>query len=136
MSTKTNEKKSVRVALVQDFAPASVEEARERFVAKAAEAAGQGANIICTQELFQTEYFCWKQDPDFFELAEPIPGRGTDFYAALAKRYGVVIVGSFFEKRAPGLCHNTAVIFDADGSIAGVYRKMYIPQDPGFEEKF
>ena len=136
MSTKTNEKKSVRVALVQDFAPASVEEARERFVAKAAEAAGQGANIICTQELFQTEYFCWKQDPDFFELAEPIPGPGTDFYAALAKRYGVVIVGSFFEKRAPGLCHNTAVIFDADGSIAGVYRKMYIPQDPGFEEKF
>ena len=105
----SNETKKVRVALVQDFAPASVEEARERFAAKVAEAAGQGANVICTQELFQTEYFCWKQDPDFFELAEPIPGKGTGFYAALAKRHGVVIVASFFEKRAPGLCHNTAV---------------------------
>ena len=94
MSKKTI--KSVRAALVQDFAPVSIEEARKRFAAKVAEAAGQGANIVCTQELFQTEYFCWKQDPDFFELAEPIPGKGTDFYAALAKRYGVVIVASFF----------------------------------------
>ena len=106
MSKKTNEIQSVRVALVQGFAPASFEEARERFAAKVAEAAGQGANIICTQELFQTEYFCWKQDPDFFDLAEPIPGPGTDFYAALAKQFGVVIVGSFFEKRAPGLCNS------------------------------
>ena len=136
MSNDSNVKKTVRVALVQDFAPASFEEARKRFAARVADAAGQGANIICTQELFQTEYFCWKQDPDFFDLAEPIPGPGTDFYAELAKRHGVVIVGSFFEKRAPGLSHNTAVIFDSDGSIAGVYRKMHIPQDPGFEEKF
>ena len=133
MSNDSNVKKTVRVALVQDFAPASFEDARIRFAARVADAAGQGANIICTQELFQTEYFCWKQDPDFFDLAEPIPGPGTDFYAELAKRHGVVIVGSFFEKRAPGLSHNTAVIFDSDGSIAGVYRKMHIPQDPGFE---
>ena len=136
MKQESAENKVIRVALVQDFAPASVAKARERLAERVREAASNGANIVCTQELFQTEYFCWKQDPAFFDLAEPIPGPGTDFYAALAKQYGVVIVGSFFEKRAPGLCHNTAVIFDADGSIAGTYRKMHLPQDPGFEEKF
>ncbi len=83
------------MALVQDFAPATVKEARERLAERVREAADHGANIVCTQELFQTEYFCWKQDPDFFELAESIPGTGTYFYSALAKQFGGVIVGSF-----------------------------------------
>ena len=80
---------SVRVALIQDAAPASISEARERLAGCVREAAANGANIFCTQELFQTEYFCWKQDPAFFDLAEPIPGEGTAFYAALAKECGV-----------------------------------------------
>ena len=88
--TKKYNGKSVRVALIQDTAPASIAEARERLAERVREAASHGAQIVCTQELFQTEYFCWKQDPDFFELAESIPGEGTAFYAALAKQYGIM----------------------------------------------
>lgn len=101
-----------------------------------ARAAARGARIICTQELFRTPYFCREQEVDHFDLAEPIPGPTTEVLQCWARQHGVVLVGSLFEKRAPGIYHNTAVVIDADGTLLGVYRKMHIPQDPGFEEKF
>jgi N-carbamoylputrescine amidase len=99
-------------------------------------AAKGGAQIICTQELFRSQYFCQCEDHRFFKLAEKIPGPTTDALGKLAKKYRVVIVASLFEKRAAGVYHNTAVIFDADGSILGIYRKMHIPDDPLYYEKF
>ena len=113
--------KQVRIALLQDKARNSQEEAVAITLEKIREAAGQGANIICTQELFLTEYFCRTQDPSFFDLAQTIPGPVTRCFAEAAKQYGVVLILSLFEKRAPGLAHNTAVILDADGTIAGIY---------------
>jgi N-carbamoylputrescine amidase len=95
-----------------------------------------GARIFCTQELFRSQYFCQVEDHRFFALAESIPGPSTDALAKLAQKYGTVVVASLFEKRAAGLYHNTAVIIDADGSIMGVYRKMHIPDDPLYYEKF
>ncbi|MFC4993643.1 carbon-nitrogen hydrolase [Rubritalea tangerina] len=100
------------------------------------EAASMGAQIICTQELFTSEYFCTTQDTEHFNLAHPLPGPLTQQHQQLAKELGVVIVASGFEKRATGLYHNSAWVVDADGSYLGHYRKMHIPQDPGFEEKF
>lgn len=102
----------------------------------AEQAAKQGANIICTQELFRSQYFCQSEDHDNFGLAESIPGPSTTAFQALAKARGVVIIASLFERRASGLYHNTAVVIDADGSLAGIYRKMHIPDDPLFYEKF
>lgn len=99
-------------------------------------AAKSGAQIICLQELFLTRYFCRVQDPALFDLAESIPGPTTAALCEVAAECGVVIIASLFEARAAGLYHNTAVVIDADGSLAGRYRKMHIPQDPGFEEKF
>jgi N-carbamoylputrescine amidase len=99
-------------------------------------AAAQGAQIICTQELFRSLYFCQEQKPEIFDLAETIPGPSTDALQALAKELKVVIVGSLFEKRAPGLYHNTAVIIDATGELLGIYRKMHIPDDPLYFEKY
>ena len=99
-------------------------------------AARRGAQIICTQELFRSPYFCQSEDHANFALAEPIPGPSTDAFCKLAKKHRVVIVASLFEKRAPGLYHNTAAIIDADGSLLGIYRKMHIPDDPLFYEKF
>ncbi len=99
-------------------------------------AAQQGAKIICTQELFRSQYFCQSEDHEYFKLAESIPGPSSDAFQAIAKKYGVVIIASLFEKRASGLYHNTAVIIDADGSLLGIYRKMHIPDDPLFYEKF
>ncbi len=99
-------------------------------------AAKQGANIICTQELFRSQYFCQNEDHENFKLAEPIPGPSTQAFQKIAKKHGVVIVASLFEKRASGLYHNTAVIIDADGSLLGIYRKMHIPDDPLYYEKF
>jgi N-carbamoylputrescine amidase len=98
--------------------------------------AKQGANIICTQELFRSQYFCQNEDHENFKLAEPIGGPSTKAFQKLAKKHGVVIVASLFEKRASGLYHNTAVIIDADGSLLGIYRKMHIPDDPLYYEKF
>ena len=98
--------------------------------------AARGAQIVCLQELFRSQYFCQVEDHRFFDLAEPIPGPSTDRLAALAKELGVVIVASLFEKRAEGLYHNTAAIIDADGSYLGKYRKMHIPDDPQYYEKF
>ncbi len=102
----------------------------------AGQAADRGANIICTQELFRSQYFCQSEDHDNFGLAESIPGPSTEAFQALARQRGVVIIASLFEKRASGLYHNTAVVIDADGSLAGIYRKMHIPDDPLYYEKF
>src|ERR1043165_3588310 len=99
-------------------------------------AAKRGANIICTQELFRSQYFCQSENHDNFALAEPIPGPSTNAFQALAKKHGVGVVASLFEKRSSGLYHNTAVIIDADGELLGRYRKMHIPDDPAFYEKF
>jgi N-carbamoylputrescine amidase len=99
-------------------------------------AAATGANVVCLPELFRTPYFCQRQDPGIFDLAEPIPGPTSDRLAAAARARSVVIVGSIFERRAAGIYHNTAVLFDAEGSIAGLYRKMHIPDDPLYFEKY
>src|ERR1041385_6755623 len=99
-------------------------------------AAKQGAKIICTQELFRSQYFCQSEDHDWFKLAEPIPGPSTAAFQELAKKHGAVVIASLFEKRASGLYHNTAAIIDADGTLLGIYRKMHIPDDPLYYEKF
>ena len=98
--------------------------------------AKRGAQLIVLQELHNSLYFCQMEDVDLFDLAEPIPGPSTQYYGGLAKQFGVVLVTSLFEKRAPGLYHNTAVVFEKDGTIAGTYRKMHIPDDPAYYEKF
>jgi len=100
------------------------------------EAAGRGAGLVCLPELFRTPYFCQREDAALFDLAEPVPGPTTIAIAAAARRHGVVVVASLFERRAPGIAHNTAAVIDADGSLAGLYRKMHIPDDPGFYEKY
>jgi N-carbamoylputrescine amidase len=100
------------------------------------QAARQGANIICTQELFRSQYFCQTEDHRFFKLAETIPGPSTDALAKIAKKHRAVIIASLFERRAAGLYHNTAVVIETDGSIKGIYRKMHIPDDPLYYEKF
>jgi N-carbamoylputrescine amidase len=102
----------------------------------AGEAARQGAQIICTQELFRSQYFCQSEDYGNFALAETIPGATTETFQALARQHGVVIIASLFEKRAAGVYHNSAAIIDADGSLLGIYRKMHIPDDPLYYEKF
>ena len=101
-----------------------------------AECAKQGAQLVVLQELHNSLYFCQTEDTDLFELAEPIPGPSTQFYSKLAEEHQIVLVTSLFERRAPGLYHNTAVVFEKDGSIAGKYRKMHIPDDPAYYEKF
>ena len=128
--------KSVKVGLVQTHCGADVHSNVEKAVARTREAAAQGAQIICLQELFASVYFCQVEDHKYFALAEEIPGPSTERFMALAKELGVVIIASLFEKRAAGLYHNTAVVIDADGSYLGKYRKMHIPDDPLFYEKF
>ena len=108
----------------------------KRCLAAADRAARAGARIICTQELFRSQYFCQSEDHANFKLAESIPGPSTDAFCKLAKRHGVVVIASLFEKRASGLYHNTAAVIDADGSLMGIYRKMHIPDDPLYYEKF
>jgi N-carbamoylputrescine amidase len=100
------------------------------------EAAGRGANVVCLPELFQTQYFCQREDAALFDLAEPIPGPTTTQLAQVARQQGIVLVASLFERRAPGVYHNTAAVFDSDGSLKGIYRKMHIPDDPLYYEKF
>jgi N-carbamoylputrescine amidase len=108
----------------------------EKAVARIGEAADRGAQIVCLQELFRTPYFCQREDPSLFDLAEPIPGPTTERLAGVARQTGTVVVASLFERRAPGVYHNTAVILDADGSVRGRYRKMHIPDDPLYYEKY
>ncbi len=100
------------------------------------QAAARGAQIVCTQELYRSQYFCFEENHSAFDLAETIPGPSTDLFCALARELNIVIVGSLFEKRAMGLYHNTAVVVDAGGEMLGMYRKMHIPDDPLFYEKF
>ncbi len=133
MSKKTN---PVKVALVQMSCVDEAEPNVTKAVRRIGEAAAQGANIVCLQELFAGPYPCQTEDHAQFERAEPIPGPTSQRLAAAAREHGVVLVGSIFERRAPGVYHNTAVVFDANGETAGVYRKMHIPDDPLYYEKF
>ena len=126
----------VTVGLPQLRAATTPAETLDHTVAAIRDAAARGAQIVCTQELFQSPYFCQSEDHDFFRLAEPVPGPTTQRLGALAKDLGIVLVASLFEKRAEGLYHNTAAILDADGSYLGKYRKMHIPDDPQYYEKF
>lgn len=127
----------VKLGLLQHACVADPKANLRKAVALAEQAAKKGAQIICTQEMVTSQYFCQSEEHRFFDLAEPIPGGpSTVAFQKVAKKHGVVIVASLFEKRASGLYHNTAVIIDADGSVLGVYRKMHIPDDPLFYEKF
>ncbi|GIX36288.1 MAG: apolipoprotein acyltransferase [Lysobacteraceae bacterium] len=128
--------RTLKVALVQDRDRGSTEANLERIEAAVAEAAAAGAALVLLQELHNGPYFCQHEHVDEFDRAEPIPGPSTERLGRLAARHGVVIVASLFERRAPGLYHNTAVVLERDGSLAGRYRKMHIPDDPGFYEKF
>ena len=124
------------VALVQHACGTDPDRNLQRSEQGIREAAAGGARLVLLQELHRTRYFCQHEDPAVFDLAEPIPGPTTWWLGQLAEELGVVIVGSLFERRAPGLHHNTAVVLDADGRLAGRYRKMHIPDDPGYYEKF
>ena len=128
--------KQLKIGLIQQHNTADIQDNMSRLAAGIASLAEQGAKLIVLQELHNSLYFCQEEDVDTFDLAEPVPGPSTDFYGALAKKHGVVIVTSLFEKRAAGLYHNTAVVMEADGTIAGKYRKMHIPDDPAYYEKF
>lgn len=125
-----------KIALLQSRTFPDQETAFQHHEQLICEAAAKGAEIIATQELFLTPYFCTNQETAKFDLAEALPGNTTDRLGKLAEKLGVVIVSSHFEHRGPGLYHNTAAIHDADGKLLGLYRKAHIPQDPGFEEKF
>lgn len=125
----------MKVAIIQQYKTADIEANRNRLVAEIRRAAAQGARLIVNQELHDSLYFCQTEDVDTFALASDLKVSG-ELYSALARELGVVIVTSMFERRAAGLYHNTAVVYDADGSEAGRYRKTHIPDDPGFYEKF
>ncbi|NBV22956.1 MAG: acyltransferase [Proteobacteria bacterium] len=127
---------TVTLGLVQTSCSSNTSENLRKTLAQVERCAKAGAQIISTQELFRSQYFCQNEDHANFKLAESIPGPSTDAFCKLAKKYKVVIVASLFEKRASGLYHNTAAIIDADGSMLGTYRKMHIPDDPLFYEKF
>jgi N-carbamoylputrescine amidase len=125
-----------RVGLVQMACSADPNENLAKAEWRVREAAGNGAQIICLQELFRSQYFCRTEDSDLFDLAEPVPGPTTGAFTRLAKELGVAVIGSVFERRTAGVYHNTAVVIDADGSLLGAYRKMHIPDDPLYYEKF
>ena len=127
---------TIKLGLLQHACSADPAANLKKTLAAAERAAKAGANIVCTQELFRSQYFCQNEDHANFKLAESIPGPSTDAFQKLAKKHGVVVIASLFEKRASGLYHNTAAIIDADGSMLGIYRKMHIPDDPLFYEKF
>jgi len=126
----------VKIGLIQTSCSADPSANLKKTLAATERAAKQGANIICTQELFRSQYFCQSEDHKFFKLAEKIPGPTTEAFQKIAKKHKSVIIASLFEKRAAGVYHNTAAIIDADGSLLGTYRKMHIPDDPLFYEKF
>lgn len=126
----------IHIGIVQQKIGADVDANKRSLSACITECANGGAQLVVLQELHNTPYFCQVEDVDNFNLAEPIPGPSTEFYSMIAKRLHIVLVTSLFEKRAMGLYHNTAVVFDVDGHIAGMYRKMHIPDDPAYYEKF
>lgn len=128
--------KTLKVGIVQQACTADVEANKQNLKRYIADVAAQGAELVVLQELHNSLYFCQVESTDNFDLAEPIPGPSTDFYGQIASQHGIVLVTSLFERRAAGLYHNTAVVFERDGSIAGKYRKMHIPDDPAYYEKF
>lgn len=127
---------TLKTALIQQHNVADTQDNIRRLTNSIKDAADQGAQLVVLQELHNSLYFCQTEDVNQFDLAGPIPGPSTDYYAQLAKEQGIVLVTSLFERRAAGLYHNTAVVFDKDGTIAGCYRKMHIPDDPAYYEKF
>jgi len=128
--------KKIKTGLVQQSNTSDLKTNLARLAANIEACAVRGAQLVVLQELHNSLYFCQTEDTQLFDLAEPIPGPSTGFYSEIAASHGIVLVTSLFEKRAPGLYHNTAVVFDTDGSIAGKYRKMHIPDDPAYYEKF
>jgi N-carbamoylputrescine amidase len=127
---------TINVGLIQTACSADPKANLRKTLAATERAAKQGAKIICTQELFRSQYFCQSEDHEHFKLGESIPGPSTEAFQKIAKKHRAVIIASLFEKRAAGVYHNTAAIIDADGSLLGVYRKMHIPDDPLYYEKF
>ena len=127
---------TLKVGLVQQTCSANVEANKQKLAHNIAEVAARGAELVVLQELHNSLYFCQVESTDNFDLAEPIPGPSTDFYGNLAREHGIGLGTSLFERRSAGLYHNTAVVFERDGSIAGTYRKMHIPDDPAYYEKF
>ena len=126
----------MKIGIIQQHNTADRDDNRQRLAEGIKNLAQQGAELVVLQELHNSLYFCLEEDVNSFEVAEPIPGPSTTFFGQLAKECGVVLVTSLFERRAPGLYHNTAVVLEKDGTIAGKYRKMHIPDDPGYYEKF
>ncbi len=126
----------MKIGIVQQRCTADVISNMNKLADSIAEVAEKGAKLVVLQELHNSLYFCQTENTQEFNLAETIPGRSTEFYSEVARKHGIVLVTSLFEKRTAGLYHNTAVVFDADGSIAGKYRKMHIPDDPAYYEKF
>ena len=125
-----------QVGLIQMSCTPDPDENLDRAIERVREAAGRGARVVCLPELFRTQYFCQREDAGLFDLAEPIPGPTSTKLSQVARQQGVVLIASLFEKRAPGVYHNTAAVFDADGALRGLYRKMHIPDDPLYYEKF
>ncbi|MBO5538161.1 MAG: carbon-nitrogen hydrolase [Prevotella sp.] len=126
----------MKIGIIQQHNTTDVDNNKHRLAEKIKQLAEQGAQLVVLQELHNSLYFCQEENVDLFNLAEPIPGPSTQFFGALARELGIVIVTSLFERRAAGLYHNTAVVMERDGSIAGKYRKMHIPDDPAYYEKF
>ena len=126
----------MKIGIIQQTCTADMAQNRAKLARNIADVAQRGAQLVVLQELHNSLYFCQVEDTENFSLAEPIPGPSTEFFGQLARQYKVVIVTSLFERRAPGLYHNTAVVLESDGSIAGRYRKMHIPDDPAYYEKF
>lgn len=128
--------RTIKIGYVQQHNTADIVDNERRTIEQIKLLASQGAQLVVLQELHRSLYFCQEENVDNFDLAEPIPGKSTEVYSSLAKRLGIVIVTSLFEKRATGLYHNTSVVFDTNGTMAGMYRKMHIPDDPAYYEKF
>lgn len=131
-----NMRRTIKVGLIQQSCTGNTAENMDKLKHSIENVASKGAELVVLQELHNTLYFCQTENTSLFDLAETIPGPSTEFYSGIASANGIVLVTSLFEKRAPGLYHNTAVVFDKDGSIAGKYRKMHIPDDPAYYEKF
>lgn len=129
-------KRTIKIGIIQQSCTPDIHYNLSKLHRNIEQVAAAGAQLVVLQELHNTPYFCLTEDTDMFDLGEPIPGPSTGFYGELAKGCGIVLVTSLFERRAPGLYHNTAVVFEKDGSIAGKYRKMHIPDDPAYYEKF
>lgn len=127
---------TLRIGIIQQSNTSDINDNRTRIASKIRQLATQGARLVVLQELHDSLYFCQTENVELCSLALPIPGEATDFYSAIARDCGIVLVTSLYERRAPGLYHNTAVVFEKDGNIAGKYRKMHIPDDPAYYEKF